>query len=77
MGWEGHVACMGEMRSVYKILVRKPEGRRPLERPRCRWEGNIRIDLREMEDGADWMHLAQGGVHRWAVLKTVIKLWIS
>jgi len=48
MRWAGHVARMGEGRSVYRVLVGKPEGRRPLGRPRRRWEDNIRIDLREV-----------------------------
>jgi len=43
----GHVACMGEMRIVYKILVRKPEGRRQCRRPSHRWEDSIRMDLKE------------------------------
>jgi hypothetical protein len=47
MRWAGHVALMGEERKVYKVLVRKPEGKRPLERPRRRWEDGIRMDLRE------------------------------
>jgi hypothetical protein len=51
---------MGEMRNAYKILVGKPEGKRPLGRSRHRWEGNIRMDLREvMWEGVDWMYLAQ------------------
>jgi hypothetical protein len=51
---------MGEGRGVYRVLVGKPEGRRPLERPRRRWEFNIRMDFREMECGCvDWMELAQ------------------
>jgi hypothetical protein len=48
MRWAGHVACMGEHRKVYRVLVRKPKGRRPLGRPRRRWEDGIRIDLREI-----------------------------
>jgi hypothetical protein len=44
----GHVACLGEMRNAFIILVGKPEGKRPLRRPRCRWEGNIVMDLREI-----------------------------
>jgi hypothetical protein len=50
MGWAGHVAPMGEKRNAYRILVGKPEGKRPLGRPRRRWEYNtsIRIDLREI-----------------------------
>ena len=45
MRWAGHVACMGEERAVYRVLVGKPEGRRPLGRPRRRWVDNIRMDL--------------------------------
>jgi hypothetical protein len=48
MRWVEHVACMEEIRNVYKILVRKPEGKRPLKRPRHIWEDNIRMDLREL-----------------------------
>jgi hypothetical protein len=48
MRWAGHVARMGEVRNAYNILVGKPEGRRPLGRPRCRREDNIRMDLREI-----------------------------
>jgi len=51
MEWAGHVVPMGEGRGVYRILVRKPEGRRPLGKPRRRWEENIRIDLREVVCG--------------------------
>jgi hypothetical protein len=50
----------GEKRNAYRILVGKPEGKRPLGRPRCRWVDNIKIDLREIErDGVDWIDLAQ------------------
>ena len=60
MRWAGHVARMGEGRCVYRGLVGKPEGRRPLGRPRRRWEDNIRMDLREVGCGCvDWMELAQ------------------
>jgi hypothetical protein len=48
MKWGGHVARMGEKRNAYKILVEKPEGKRPLGRPRRRWVDNIKIDLREI-----------------------------
>jgi hypothetical protein len=48
MRWVGHVARMGEERKVYKVLVGKPEGKRPLGRPRRRWEDEIRMDLREI-----------------------------
>jgi hypothetical protein len=60
MRWAGHVACMGEVRGAYNILVRRPEGRRPLGRPRRRWEDNIKMDLRKIEFGdVDWIHWAQ------------------
>ena len=51
MGWVGHVAHMGEKRGVYRILVGKPEGKRPLRRPRRRWVDNIRMDLQEWDVG--------------------------
>jgi hypothetical protein len=46
--WMGHTARMAEMRNVYDILLGKPEGKRPLRRPRCRWKDNIRMDLRKI-----------------------------
>jgi hypothetical protein len=48
MRWAGHVACMGEGSNVYRVLVGKREGKRPLGRPRCRWEDGIKMDLREI-----------------------------
>jgi len=48
MRWEGHVERMEQMKNSYKVLVRKPEGKRLLGRPRCRWEDKIRMDLKEM-----------------------------
>jgi hypothetical protein len=73
MRWAGHVACMGEERKVYKVLVGKPEGKRPLERPRRRWEDGIRMDLREIGlGGVDWIRLARDR-DRWrAVLSAVM-----
>jgi hypothetical protein len=60
MRWAGHVASMGEERKVYKVLVGKPEGKRPLGRPRRKWEDGIRVDLREIGlGGVDWIRLAQ------------------
>jgi hypothetical protein len=47
MRWAGHVACMRQERIVYKVLVGKTEGKRPLGRPRCKWDDGIRMDLRE------------------------------
>jgi len=60
MRWAGHVARMGQGRGVYRVLVEKPERRRPLGRPRRRWEDNIKMDIREVGCGCvDWMELAQ------------------
>ena len=65
MRWAGHVACMGEERVVYRVLVGKPEGKRPLGRPRRRWVVNIRMDLQEVGCGyMDWIGLAQD-IDRW------------
>jgi len=59
MGWEGHVARMGERRGVFLVLVGKPEGKKPLGRPRRRWEDNIKKDLQEVGCwGMDWIELA-------------------
>jgi hypothetical protein len=60
MRWTGHVARMGEKKNAYRLLVDKPEGKRPLGRPRRRWVDNIKIDLVEIaRDDVDWMGLAQ------------------
>jgi hypothetical protein len=68
-------ACMGEVRTAYTILVERPEGRRPLGRPRHRWEDNIKMDHREIGFGdVDWIHLAQDS-DRWrAFVNTVMSL---
>jgi hypothetical protein len=75
MKWVGHVARMGEGRNVYRVLVGKPEGKRPLGRQRCRWEDLIRMDLREIGwGGVQWIHLAQDR-DRWrAVVNAVMNL---
>jgi hypothetical protein len=58
--WAGHVAHMRERKVAYRVLVGKPEGRRPLEKPRHRWEDNIKMDLREVGwEGMDSISLAQ------------------
>jgi hypothetical protein len=63
------------MRNAFRILVGIPEGKRPLGRPRCIWEDNIRMDLREIGwEGVDWIHLAQDSDHWWAVVNTVMNL---
>jgi hypothetical protein len=65
---------MGEMRNVYKILVRKREGTRPLGRPRHRWEDDIRMDLREIGwEGVDWIHVVQDRDQRRAVVNTLLQ----
>jgi hypothetical protein len=75
MRWAGHMARMGEGRGVYWVLVGRPEGKRPLGRPRCRWEDNIKTDFREREiDGANWIQLAQDRVQWRAFVNTVMKL---
>jgi hypothetical protein len=63
MSWAVRAACMGEGRNVYRVLVGKPEGKSPLERPRRRWEVGIKMGVRETGLGGggcvDWVHLAQ------------------
>jgi hypothetical protein len=71
----GHVARMGEGNSVCRVLVGNPEGKRPLGRPRSRWEDNIKLDLREKEiDGTNWIRLAQDRVQWRAFVNTVMDL---
>jgi hypothetical protein len=68
---------MGEVRGAYNILVGRPEGRRPLGRPRCRWEDNIKVDLREIGfGGVDWIHLAQDRDRWWALVNMVMNLQV-
>jgi hypothetical protein len=68
MRWAGHVARMGEKRNVYRLLVGKPEGKRPLERPRRRWIDNIKMDLLDIGlNVVDWIGLAQDR-YRWRTL---------
>jgi hypothetical protein len=75
MRWAGHVARIGEGRDVYRILIGRPEGKRPLERHRRRWEDNIKIDLREIGiDGTNWIQLAQNRVHWWTCVNAVLNL---
>jgi hypothetical protein len=68
---------MGEGRGMYRVLVGKPEGKRPLERPRCRWEDNITMDLQEVGcGGLGWIELAQDR-DRWeALVNAVMNLWV-
>ena len=72
MSWAGHVARMGEERGVYRVLVGKPEGKRPLGRPRRRWVDNIRMDLLEVGCGyMDWIGLAQD-IDTWRTLVSAV-----
>ena len=72
MRWAGHVARMGEEGGVYRVLLGKPEGKRPLERRRRRWVDNIRTDLQEVESGyMDWIGLAQDR-DRWRTLVSAV-----
>jgi hypothetical protein len=76
MRWAGHVARMGEGRNVYRVLVGKPEGKRPLGRPKSRWEDGIRMDLREIGwgvcSGFVWLRIGTGGAG-WAGLKWILR----
>jgi len=72
MRWAGHVAHMGEKRGVYRVLVGKPGGKRPLGRPRPRWVDDIRMDIQEMGCGyIDWIGLAQDR-DRWRTLVSAV-----
>jgi hypothetical protein len=74
MRWAGHVARMGEERGVHKVLVGKPEGKRPLGKPRPRWEDNIKMDLREVGGCRwKWRELAQDRDGWLALVSTVNK----
>ena len=81
MRWAGHVARMGERRGVYRALVGKPEGKRPLRRPKCRCEDNIKMDLQDVGcGGVDWIELAQDTDRWWALANAVMnfgfhKMW--
>ena len=73
MRWAGHVARMGEDRVVHRVVVGKPEGKRPLGRPRRRWEDNIKKDHQEVGGGSgDWIELAQDR-DRWRALVGTVR----
>jgi hypothetical protein len=73
MRWAVRVACMGERRGVYRVMVGKPAGNRPLGRPRRRWEDNIKRESQEMECGCmDWIELAQDVDSWWVLVSEVM-----
>jgi hypothetical protein len=75
MRWAWHVARIGEKCNAYRILVGKPEGKRPLGRPRCRWVDNIKMILREIGwGGMEWIDLVQDGCQWRALVNTVMNL---
>jgi hypothetical protein len=77
MRWVGYVACMGEGRGVYRVLVERPKGKRPLGRPRNRQEDNIKMDPREIGiDGVNWMQLAWDVAQWWAFVSMIMNLWV-
>jgi hypothetical protein len=77
MRWAEHIAPMGQKRNAYGILLGKPEGKRPLGRPRGSWEDNIRMDLREIGWGnMDWIGLAQDRDQWRALVNTVMNLQV-
>ena len=77
MRWAGHVAHMDQSRNAYRVLVRNPVGKRPLGRPRCRWEDNVKMDLREVGcDPRDWITLAEDRDQWWAYVRAIMNLWV-
>ena len=73
MRWAGHVTCMEETKGVYRVLVEKPDEKRPLGRPRRGWEDNIKTDLQDVGCGdMDWIEVAQNRVSLQALLNAVM-----
>jgi hypothetical protein len=78
MRWAGHVARTGRGRSVYRILVGRPEGKRSMGRSRRKWENNIKMDLREIGiDGVNWIRLDQDRVQWRAFVSTVMNIQVD
>jgi hypothetical protein len=75
--WAGHVLRMGKERGVYRVVVGRPKGKRPLGRPKHRWEDNIKMDFREIGiNGVNWIRLAQDRVQWQACVNMVMNLWV-
>jgi len=75
MRWAGHVARMGERRGVYRVLVGKSDGKRPLAKSKPRWEGNIKMDHQEVGCGStNWIELAQDRDRWWTLVNAVMNL---
>jgi hypothetical protein len=78
MRWVGHVAQMEKKRNVYRLLVGKPEGKRPIARPRCMWVDNIKVDLLEMElCDVDWISVAKDRYSWRALVNAVMNLQVA
>jgi hypothetical protein len=77
MRWAEHVVHMGDRRGVNRVLVGRPEGKRPLGRPRRRWEDNIKMNLRKIGiNGANWIRLTQDRVQWRAFVNTVVNFGV-
>ena len=77
MRWAGHVAHIGERRGIYSVLVGKPDVKRRLGKPRCRWEDNIKMSLQEVGCGCiGWIELAQDRDSWRALVNAVMNLWV-
>ena len=77
MGWVGHLETLSDKKGAYRVLVGKPEEKRPLGKPRIRWEDVIKMDLYDVEwEGMDWINLARGR-ERWrSLVNAVMTFWI-
>jgi len=77
MRWTEHVARVGESRTLYRVMLGKPDGKRPLGRPRHRWEGNIKMGIQEVRcEGMDWIDVAQERKRWRALVNAVMNLQV-